>query len=656
MFRIFFFAIAVALICAKEWTHYTGQNEVRDVVRTENGTLWAAFAWGLQERLANKTENTYMPGSNNLGAADFAQLFALPGGDIIAASKTGILVRKNRNSKDFETINNSFAEKKRTLLQGLGRRAENILILPFEDAIAFFDYEQKRSVITLTQIGTSSLDSIKKIVVEKDSIWVELKDIIWKRHIDWAKIYDDRLLANPNSWKIANGPLAEYKKPDYVPSNLNFSLKSVRTISLISGGNAVAWAPLSDDYNFFSRMQNEQWGDAFWANQSGYGDDQKNYLTKSLAMLPSGNFAVGMWGSGLMTYNATNVKTGWRHSNNSGNTCPTAFSNRVNDGWTIVQGVAASPDFSGFIFSYFSEAKYGLGFLNNNGDAICFKSTEASSSTALSIVTRQSEAGDWEIYAAWKHSLESKEGGIDFYLTSQNKFSLALQKKWQVAFGSPIDFAFDSKGVLWAVSQSKIFYLSQKDDEWKEPSYIRGFSGGVISALETDAQNGLWISTLGNGAYSFSQISDSPDSLAAKQYKIKDGLLNEAIYDIAIDTIKGRVYFAHDLGLSVYSTALVRSASDYMQDGSPKPIAYPNPFRPGTHSFLTIDFISENSSVYILDSSGRRVKLFKGNALRGGRVIWDGKNENGKLVAPGLYHYLAADGKNTAKGKIIIER
>jgi len=626
-------------------------------VRTEDGTLWAAFAWGLQERQANKTENTYMPGSNSLEAADFVQLFTLPGGDIIAASKNGILVRKNKNYKNFETINNSFAEKKRALLQGLGERAENILILPFEDAIAFFDYEQKRSVITLTQVGTSSLEeyTIEKIVVKEDSIWVDLKNKAWKRHIDWAEIHDDRLLADPNSWKPANESFAEDKKPDYAPSNLKFPLESVKTISLIPGGDVLAWAPLRDDYNFFCRMQNEQWGDAFFANQSGRGDDQKNYLTKSLALLPNGNFAVGMWGPGLMTYNAANAKTGWWHSTNTDDKCPTMHESNA-QGYTLIQGVATSPDFSGFVFSYVSEAKYGLGFLNNSGNAICFKSTEASSPVALSIVTRQNEAGEWEIYAAWKYSLASKDGGIDFYSTSQGNFFPVLQKKWTLSFGTPIDFAFDSRGVLWAVSESKIFYLSQKDEEWKEPSYIRGFGGGTISSLETDAQNGLWISMLGNGAYSFSQVNNSPDSLVAKQYKIKDGLLNEAVYDIAIDTIKGKVYFAHNLGVSVYSTALVRSASGYMQSGSPKPIAYPNPFRPGLHSHLTIDFISEKSSVYILDSSGKRVRLFKENDLRGGRLVWDGKNESGKFVAPGLYYYLAADGKNIAKGKILIER
>jgi hypothetical protein len=377
-----------------------------------------------------------------------------------------------------------------------------------------------------------------------------------------------------------------------------------------------------------------------------------------MAVLPNGDFAFGMWGSGLITYDGVNRQIGWFHSKKSDNTCPTAYRNSANETWTIVQGVTASPDFSGFLFSYVSEDNYGLGFVSSDGNVKCAKSEEARSSVAFSIVARKNKNDEWEIYAAWKNSLGSKDGGVDFYLLSQssNSFSPGLVKKWTFSFGFPIDFAFDGKGVLWAVSSSKIFYLDEKEDEWKEPSYIRGFNGGIISALETDARNGLWVGTLGDGAYWFSQINNSPDSLTAKRFRVKDGLLNETVYDIAIDTIKGRVYFGHDLGLSVYSTALVRNASDYMQSGSPKPIAYPNPFRPELHNSMKIDYINENSSLYILDSSGKKVRFFSGKDLQGGRAVWDGKNESGKLVAPGLYYYVASDKKNVAKGKIMVER
>jgi hypothetical protein len=650
-------------VYAKDWTHYTRQNEVRDVILAEGGTLWAACAWGLQERLANKTENTYMPGSNNLTVADFVQIFALSGGDIIAASKNGVLVRKNKGSMNFETISGSYLEKKRELLPGLGKKAENILILPFKGALAFFDYEQNRSVITLSQIGTNSLESsvIERVAVKGNTLWVKLpNNVIWKREIDWKKIYDDRLLADPNSWEKETDaiPFAEEPKPAYSVNISNFPLERVKTVSLYEN-NLIAWG-IYEEQDYFVKMQNNNWGVAFLANASNYYDHYYTDISKAMALLPNGNFATGRWGAGLLIFNGNfpaSQMLYWLHPSNSRSTCPTKYSDKVNDDWTIVQGVASAPDYSGFIFSYFSEANYGLGFVDNAGKSTCYKAAYASSATAGSIITEKNGTGAWEVYVAWKSSLESRDGGVDYYeISTYNDFQPILQKNWALPFGSPIDFAFDSQGVLWAVSTSKIFYLNQKDSEWKEPGYIRGFDGGEISALETDAQNGLWIATNGNGAYSFSQINNSPDSLMAKHYRIKDGLLSEAIYDIAIDTVKGKVYFAHDMGLSVYSTALVRNASGYMQSDSPKPIAYPNPFRPNLHSSVTIDYISEKSLVYIFDSSGKRVRFFKGNDLRGGAAIWDGKSESGKLVAPGLYYYMVKDGNKIAKGKIMVER
>jgi hypothetical protein len=646
---------------ANSWLQYYGQNEIRDVAKTKDGILWAALPHGLQERSANGQAKIYTPGNNGLEAADFVQVFALPSGDIIAASGSGILVRKNRNSGQFETISNSYVEKKRSLLRGLGQIAENILILPFNNSLSFFDYSTNRSVITLTQLGSSSLEeyAIKRVAVQGDTVWVDLESFVWKRRIILKEIHKDNFLADPNSWievKDKKMPFADEPKPTEL-ANVNFPMDKVKTISLISGEYAIAWG--GNEYHHFSKMQRNYWSEAYRANNSAYGDDQKTYITKSLALLPNENFAVGLWGSGVLVYDSRMQMTGWFHATNPpGNKCPTEYSDKI-EGSTITQGLVAAPDSSGYIFSYVSEYNYGLGFadLSGKNPAICSKADSASSPVAFSIIARENEFGIWEIYAAWRSSMASTSGGVDFYEVSNPKdFRPVLKKKWDLPFGSPIDFAFDSRGVLWAVSQTEIFYFEKEKGEWQKPLSIRGFSGGTISALETDAQNGLWVATLGDGAYFFSQASDSPDSLRAKQFKVKDGLLSELVYDIAIDTLAGRVYFANDLGLSVYITAQVRNGQNHMQDGAPKTIAYPNPFRPKEHSSVTIDYITEKSSVYILDSFGKRVRFFKGSELKGGAAVWDGKNESGKTVAPGVYHYIAADGKKVAKGKIIVER
>lgn len=659
MFRIFFLIMALTVAFAKDWAHYSGHSDVRDVALAGDGTLWEVFAWGVQERIPKGHIISYVPGNDGLESSDFVQVFALPNGNVIVASKDGTLSQKKKNSNKFETINFSFIEKKRNLEHGLGKLKDNILILPFNGALTFFDYSINRSVITILQIGSSSLDEhrIERVAVKDNNIWVKLGSFIWTRQINWKEIHKDNFLADPTTWALADKiPFDEEPKPSPSVhySSLYFPMERVKTISLISGESVLLWGNSCEQ---FSRIKSKQDVSHFEANPSDYGNDQNSYLTKSLVMHPNGSFAVGMWGSGIITFGANNQKIEWFHSTNPSGSCLTGY--RDGEDYTITQGLALVPDFSGYVFSYISQNNYGFGFLDNNSNSLqCVKTSEASSSAAYSVIVLENNIGEWEIYVAWRSNMSSKDGGVDFYKTNPKNFSPILQKKWALPFGSPIDFAVDSKGILWAVSISKIFYLDKKNSEWewKEPDYIRGFSSSAISSLETDARNGLWIGTIGDGAYFLSQTNNSPDSLTAKQFKVKEGLLNEIVYDIAIDTIKGNVYFGHEFGFSVYSTALVRSGAGYMQSGAPKTIVYPNPFRPSLHNTLTIDYISEKSSVYILDSFGKRVRFFSGSDLKGGAVRWDGTNESGRLVAPGLYHYIAADGKKTVKGKILVER
>lgn len=672
MFRILLFIIAISLAFADDWVHYSGYNTVYDVAEDKNKTLWAALNWGIQEKSQNNSVKSYPSGINGLYATDFVQIFALPGGDIIAVAKNGTIVKKNKTSNNFEVINTSFVEKKRNLETGLGKHKENILVLPFNGAIAFFDYEQNRSVITFTQIGNVIIgnNAIKRIAIKDDSIWVDLSGSVWKRTINWKEIYSDAYFADPTEWKKAPEgiPFEEAQKPIYEANPLNnFNLHQVKNIA-VNEDNAVVWGiEITKDNNskldYLIKIKGNEWGERFYANPSNFiYDGHVNTNLKTLVLQNDGSFATGRWGSGFLSFNNSfpvAQMNKWLHSTNPEYTCPTTFQNDGKE--NLVTGVVAAPNSSGYIFSYISQDNYGLGFLSNNGNVYCPpKSSETLSPYGFSVITKENENGEWEIFVTWSDNMHSVTGGgVERYKVSNpNNFaqSLKLEKSYKISFGAPIDFVFDKNDVLWAVSSSKLFYLDANEDEWKDPTYIRGFNSSLISALEKDAQNNLWVGTFDNGAYMLSQVNNYPDSLVAKHFNIKNGLLNEFIYDIAIDTIKGKVYFGHDLGLSIYSTALVRNSSSYMQEGSPKPIAYPNPFRPKIHSSLTIDFINDKAKVYILDSSGKRVKFFKGEQLRGGAVSWDGKNENGKLVAPGLYHYIASDGKEMTKGKIIIER
>ena len=75
--------------------------------------------------------------------------------------------------------------------------------------------------------------------------------------------------------------------------------------------------------------------------------------------------------------------------------------------------------------------------------------------------------------------------------------------------------------------------------------------------------------------------------------------------------------------------------------------AYPNPFNPTT----TIEFevpYSMDIVLNVYDISGKLVKTLVNDMKNTGKhsVVWDGKNENGKSAANGMYIYKLISNQN----------
>ena len=56
----------------------------------------------------------------------------------------------------------------------------------------------------------------------------------------------------------------------------------------------------------------------------------------------------------------------------------------------------------------------------------------------------------------------------------------------------------------------------------------------------------------------------------------------------------------------------------------------------------------------IYNRGGALIRTFKGDDVLGGRLEWNGRDKNGKLVAPGVYYYVVNNGPKKKKGKFII--
>lgn len=82
---------------------------------------------------------------------------------------------------------------------------------------------------------------------------------------------------------------------------------------------------------------------------------------------------------------------------------------------------------------------------------------------------------------------------------------------------------------------------------------------------------------------------------------------------------------------------------------------FPNPFNPTTTLAFSIKD-AENVSLTIYDVAGRRVReLVNERRDRGAyKVVWDGQNDAGQIVASGVYFYKLTAGSFTDTKKMTI--
>jgi len=98
------------------------------------------------------------------------------------------------------------------------------------------------------------------------------------------------------------------------------------------------------------------------------------------------------------------------------------------------------------------------------------------------------------------------------------------------------------------------------------------------------------------------------------------------------------------------ASANVIFASNPAEPGETFP--YPNPFRPGPGRDVVIalpaSLGSEGIEITIMNLAGEKVKTLTGVNL------WDGRNDDGDIVAAGLYFYFAKTSRGDAKGKLTL--
>ena len=206
------------------------------------------------------------------------------------------------------------------------------------------------------------------------------------------------------------------------------------------------------------------------------------------------------------------------------------------------------------------------------------------------------------------------------------------------------------------VTAASLVYWSEQDTSLLTPLSTNGLTSANYTSIDVDSRGNLWVGTSMQGAYRLTPSTTNPDTLSVQHFTARQGLLSDRVQDVAVDSVLGVVWFAHDNGVSAYVRKDVGGTDGNMDDDSNKDFkVYPNPFRPReNHSRIVFDNVAEDAVISIFNRGGKLVMALSGDRLVGGRAEWDGTMNNGKLVAPGVYQYVVRTKSKVKKGKLLI--
>ncbi|HEY3216725.1 MAG TPA: two-component regulator propeller domain-containing protein [Candidatus Eisenbacteria bacterium] len=202
---------------------------------------------------------------------------------------------------------------------------------------------------------------------------------------------------------------------------------------------------------------------------------------------------------------------------------------------------------------------------------------------------------------------------------------------------------------VWALTNRELLRFSQTSFSESTPASRIRLDGGQaqlgVKPLAVGPDGSVWAGTADGlrafhpgGASEFFTTRNSP-------------LTDDEVRCVAVDPGTGVVWIATGAGLNRYDPAYVPPAPP------PTPRIriqiFPNPATLtglGIQLRLTGDASSYHGEIY--DVSGRRLRRFVASA--NGQVIWDGRDESGDLVRPGIYLVRAEAGGHQAVARVAL--
>jgi ligand-binding sensor domain-containing protein len=169
--------------------------------------------------------------------------------------------------------------------------------------------------------------------------------------------------------------------------------------------------------------------------------------------------------------------------------------------------------------------------------------------------------------------------------------------------------------------------------------------GQPINDIIIDPQNRKWVATT-KGVW---VIDENGNNVLAHITMDNSPISTDDVKSINLNENTGEIYLGTQNGLFVANTLSIKPLEQY------KITCYPQPFRLNKDTEIAIDGLGSVSEVRILTISGGLVKVFNTESRK---FMWNGKDENGNQVPPGVYLIVAKSGDSSASGvgKIAIVR
>lgn len=207
--------------------------------------------------------------------------------------------------------------------------------------------------------------------------------------------------------------------------------------------------------------------------------------------------------------------------------------------------------------------------------------------------------------------------------------------------------AEDHDGRVWCGTSSGLFVINDpttffdSDFSFEQVKINRNDGSGLadyllkdvsIEDIVIDAANRKWIATTYDGIY---LISADGTEMIHHFTTDNSPLLDDNVRSIAIHQPTGLVMMGTAKGLCSYMSDAIE-AEDALEKSNV--LSFPNPVRPDYNGPITIRGLVQDTEVKICTSTGQLV--WSGHSL-GGQCTWNGRNNQGRRVASGIYNVIA---------------